>query len=196
MLRFLMAIVVGTLVFYGWGMAAWMALPIHDGTLHRLPNEAAIVQALQAADLKDGYYTYPYMPETAGDVAADEKKAAFDAFEKQHRAGPFVSVIYHAAGGPPMPPEMLTRGLVIDVVAITLACLVLVLAGPVGFLRRWLIVILTGCLAALVSHVALWNWMYFPLDFVVGMVLDLVLGWTLAGLFLAAILGKKAAPAT
>ncbi|MCA9114845.1 MAG: hypothetical protein KDA79_07130 [Planctomycetaceae bacterium] len=191
MLRFLLAMVTGTIVIYAWGMAAWMALPIHDGTLHRLPDPTAITQALRAQQLKGGLYTYPAMPEHAADATAEQKAAEMKEFTDRHLAGPLVTVIYHPEGGQPMPPEMLVRGLAIDVVAVFLVCLILVLCGPIGFVRRLLIVVLVGGFAATVSHVALWNWMYFPLDYTVAMVLDVVLGWALTGLFLALILRKK-----
>jgi hypothetical protein len=195
MLRFVLAVIVGTLVIYAWGFAAWMALPIHTGTIHALPDEQAVIQTLEVQQLPDGLYTYPPMPEHPADASKDEKAAAAQEFEQKHEKGPLVTVIYHAAGGPPMPPKMLARGLVIDLVAVTLVSLILVLSGPIGFVRRLLIVVLAGVFAAAVSHVALWNWMYFPLDFTIGMVIDVVLGWTITGVVLAAILRKRPAKA-
>jgi hypothetical protein len=44
-----------------------------------------------------------------------------------------------------------------------------------------------GIFTALIGHVSYWNWMNFPLDYTVAFVIDNVVGWTLAGLVIAAI---------
>ena len=49
MVRIIVAGLVGGLVFYIWGMLAWMALPIHVPTMDGLPNESAVTAALKAA---------------------------------------------------------------------------------------------------------------------------------------------------
>ena len=50
---------------------------------------------------------------------------------------------------------------------------------------------LLGLFAALVTHVAYLNWMWFPVDHTLAMSADVVIGWLLAGLAMAAIVGPQ-----
>ena len=50
---------------------------------------------------------------------------------------------------------------------------------------------LLGLFAALVTHVAYLNWMWFPVDHTLAMSANVVIGWLLAGLAMAAIVGRR-----
>ena len=52
--------IAGAVVFYVWGMLAWMAVPLHTATLAGLPNEAAVTEALKDQTLETGVYVVPY----------------------------------------------------------------------------------------------------------------------------------------
>lgn len=184
MTRILVAAALGAIVYYVWGMMAWMALPLHTPTVSGLPDEASITSLLKEQDLPTGVYTAP-MWETEADMGDPTS-----AFSKNHLAGPIYSIYYQRDGMVPMGPKVLLMGLLIDFVAALLVAMLLSCAASgccksygyrVGF------VIGMGIFTALIGHVSYWNWMYFPLDYTIAFVIDNVVGWTLAGLVIAAI---------
>ena len=53
-----------------------------------------------------------------------------------------------------------------------------------------------GIFVALVGHASYWNWMRFPTDYTIAFIVDVIVGWTLAGLAIAAIVRPEAKAAT
>ncbi|MEM7313055.1 MAG: DUF2760 domain-containing protein [Planctomycetota bacterium] len=49
---------------------------------------------------------------------------------------------------------------------------------------------------AIIGHVSYWNWMPFPLDYTLAFVADVVIGWFLAGLAIAALVKPTAVTTT
>ena len=184
MIRILLATIVGAVVLYIWNMAAWMFLPVHEGTIHNLTDEQAIKQELVKQNLKPGYYVVPGMPEK-------QTEEAFAACMKAHREGPVVSIIY-ANGAEMMSPQVMAGGFGIDVAACLIAALLLSGATCCKYyLQRVGFVMGMGLFAFLVSYLALLNWMYYPLDYTLGMFTDMVIGWTLAGLVMGLFIKPK-----
>jgi hypothetical protein len=62
-----------------------------------------------------------------------------------------------------------------------------------SYLGRVGVVMLVALFAAAISHVSLWVWMgTFPREWTIAMARDVVVGWTLAGFFMAAIIKAPA----
>lgn len=176
--------IAGAVVYYTWGMAAWMVLPLHTPTIAGLPNEPAITDALTAQGLETGVYVVPWSSDAA------DMSDPNSTFMRNHVSGPIYSIYYQREGSVPMGPSVLLGGLVIDLLAATLAACLLSsavtgccrsYASRVGF------VLGLGIFVGLIGHASYWNWMNFPLDYTLAFIADVVIGWTLAGLVMAAI---------
>jgi len=182
MARIITAGVAGAVVYFIWGMLTWIAIPLHGPTIKALPAEQGIVDALKAQKLESGVYVAPYAAEPAD--MSDPKST----FMKNHVAGPIFSIYYQEKGTAPMNPGMLAGGFVLNLLAAILAACLLSSVGPcaqnywcrVGFVTG------LGIFVALVAHLNYWNWMYFPLGYTVAFVVDVTVGWSLAGLAIAA----------
>jgi hypothetical protein len=92
-----------------------------------------------------------------------------------------------AAGIDPMSPVVLLQGLALNLAAALLAAGLLSVSAVRGYLARLLFVALLGLFVALVCDMGYWNSMSFPLDYSLIMGLDRVIGWTCAGVLMAAI---------
>ena len=188
--------VAGTFIVYIWGMLAWMAFGLHDDSIHALPDELAISDALRMQELSTGVYVYPAMANMQKfktKPSKEEMKALTAQFEKRHKEGPIFSVIYHGKGEKPMGGNMMFGGFVIQLLASCLAAILLALTAgtAVHYWQRVLVVVLLAVFGLLISHIALWNWMYYPASYTFAMVLDPLIGWTLAGLAMAYIIKPR-----
>lgn len=179
----------GAVVFYAWGMLAWMALPLHEPTIAGLPNEGAVTDALKAQSLETGVYIAPWSDDMA------DMSDPNSAFMRNHVSGPIYSIYYQREGAVPMGPSVMLGGFVIDLLAATLAACLLSsavsgccrsYASRVGFVMG------LGIFVGLVGHASYWNWMHFPLDYTIAFIVDVVIGWTLTGLVIAAIVRPRA----
>ena len=89
-----------------------------------------------------------------------------------------------------MGPGVMLGGFAIDLLASLLAACLLSsavsgccksYASRVGFVTG------LGIFVGLVGHASYWNWMHFPQDYTLMFIVDVVVGWTLTGLVIAAI---------
>ena len=184
MKRILIAGILGAIVYFIWGMAAWMMLPIHEGTLHGMLDEDRVTLALSEQNLASGVYVVPWTKKQE-----DWSNPESD-WWKKHESGPLYSIYYHTEGGTPMGKDVMLGGFIIDLLAATLAACLLssAVSGCCNtYARRVGFVLGLGLFVALIGHANYWNWMHFPADYTVAFIVDVVVGWTLAGLVLAAI---------
>jgi len=192
MIRIIIAGVAGALVYFVWGMLAWMALPLHTPTLHGLPTESQITKALTAQGLETGVYVVPWSDDQ------DDWQDPESAFTKNHAAGPLFSIFYQKEGGAPMNAGAMAGGFVIDLLAAMLAACLLTSVGSCGrsYLCRVGFVTGLGIFVALVGHASYWNWMHFPWEYTLAFIVDVTVGWTLAGLAIAALVRPTVPAAT
>jgi hypothetical protein len=176
MTRTLLAGVLGGFILLVWGILAWMVLPMHKDTIQKLPNEDAVVAALQSTP-GQGVYYFPAMPENTSD------KAAMDAYTERYRRGPMGMIVYDPNGGDPMMVSNIIVGLLIYILAALVAAWFYerstALAGTL--LQRLSFFGMLGIFLSLATYFANWNWMGYPLSFTTSMALDTIIGWVLAG---------------
>ena len=176
MTRTLLGGVLGGFILLVWGILAWMILPIHKDTVQNLPNEEAVVAALQAMP-QQGVYMFPGRPKDTSD------KAAMDAYMERYRRGPMGMVVYDPRGMDPMMVSNMIVGLLIYILSAFVATWVYerstALTGTL--LQRLSFFGMLGVFLSLATYFSNWNWMGYPLAFTTSMALDTIVGWLLAG---------------
>lgn len=185
MKQILLAGLLGAVATMGWGMLAWVVLPIQNAALKPLPDEPAVVGGLRTAAVPSGAYVFPAMPQ--GNDARDETK--WHAFEMRHIQGPVGLLFIRAEGSEPMKPSLYVSGLLIAFLGSLLAAWLLSICAHelelywqrVGFVTA------LGVFAALVSHVTQWNWLYMPGTYTALMAFDVIMGRFIVGMVIAAI---------
>ncbi len=189
MLRVILGGLAGAVTLFVWGMLAWMALPIHEGTLHRLPDERMIVADFLDKGLKTGVYQSPMPAEPKPDATAADGEAVMKEWIDRRLAGPNFLLIYRAEGSHPMSPLVFGRGFAMNLTATLIAAFLVSLCGArcPTWIQRTGVVAMLGLFTALMGHGNLWNWMDFPNDWTIAMIVDQLLGWTIVGGVIAAI---------
>ena len=174
MKRTVLLSVVAGIVLFVWGFISWAVLPWHNMIANKFTNEAAISQALKDNSPQRGVYYLPYSEEDHG----------------PNQVGAFVNVL-------PQGTEMnMGRQMAVGLVTQILSALLvlgllsmtkgLTYSGKVGFFA------LVGLTIGFVSHAPYWNWFGFPTPYITVTILDISIGWTLAGLAIAKFTDGKA----
>jgi hypothetical protein len=187
MKKLLLAAILGGIVTFMWYGLSWMALPLHKSTVHNLPNGDAVIAALAAQPPASGVYAFP-MPDH------DAPEAEQDALKARWAKGNIVPfIVWQREGRTFMDPGVMVRGLLLEILNALLVALLLSQALPAlpGYGQRVIFVVLCGLFAATVTHLTYWNWMAFPLNYSLVMVLDVVVAWLLGGLVIAKIIQPK-----
>ncbi|MBI5475973.1 MAG: hypothetical protein HY964_04475 [Ignavibacteriales bacterium] len=186
MKQLIFAAIAGGILLFVWGWLAWTIVPVHDGTLHSIENEEAVVTAMNVNMDKKGVYVFPAMPASHDPVAVEE-------YNQKYQAGPVGMIIYDPHGGDPMSATQMIIGIIISILSAFLAAWFLSrsTAAASNYFGRVIYIGMLGIFITLFSHIVNWNWMNYPLDYTTGWSLDTIIGWIFAGLGIAAIIKTR-----
>ena len=189
MKQLLLGSLAGALVLFIWGFLAWAVLPLHKGSFRPMPNEDAVMSALRSNISSGGAYYFPGMPEETASTPAEQRKANMEAYVNKHKAGPVGVIFFHPGGSDPMMAGRFFGGFVISLFAAFVAAWFLSRSTAAGsrYIERVAFCGMLGVFISFATHIPAMNWMYFPGDYTTAMVVDVLIGWLLAGLAIGAI---------
>jgi hypothetical protein len=191
-MKILLTGILGGIVMFIWTSVAHMSLPLGEAGIHEIPNESAVLSAMQS-NIGDqtGLYIFPG-PGVGNNATRQEKNEAMRHMAEKMAANPSGILMYHAPGRPftigkwlgiEFGTELLEAILVVFLLAQTR---IVSFAGRVGF------VLAAGILAAVTTNISYWNWYGFPGVYTTSYMLIQMVGFLLVGVAAALILPKRA----
>jgi hypothetical protein len=167
-----------------WQFAAWMFLSFHKDTIKITPNEEAVTAVLSNSITEEGVYGIPNENQQRSN-AEEQKK-----WEEKFRRGPLATIYYRPTGDNPAMTSQLVIGILIQIIAAMFAAWLLSrsTASTQSYISRVSYVGMLGIFASIVTHISYWNWMYFPFKYTTAMMADLIIGWVIGGLVIAAFI--------
>ena len=174
--RFVLTVLVGSIIMFVWGGISHMTLFKGAGFTH-LEKDEVVTTELGRLVPQDGLYFLP---------SPDFGKNADDAaFESRFRAGPTGMLVFHRSGSAPVTPRKLLMQFFSELLAAAIGAFVLSrLRAP--FWLRVLTMGLLGAFGVLSISTIYWNWYGFPDAFFAAQLVDKVAGWLMAGAGMAA----------
>jgi len=189
-MKILLAGILGGVVMFIWTSIAHMALPLGEAGLREIPNESAVLGAMQNnIGEQTGLYIFP-APGVGKNATRQEKNEAMKHMGEKMATNPSGILMYHAPGRPftfgkwlgiEFGTELLEAILVVFLLAQTR---IASFAGRVGF------VLAAGILAAIATNVSYWNWYGFPGVYTAGYMFIQIVGFFLVGIVAAFVLRK------
>ncbi len=191
-MKILLSGILAGIVMFVWTSVAHMALPLGEAGIREIPNESAVLSAMQS-DIGDqtGLYIFPG-PGVGKDATRQEKNEAMKHMAEKIAANPSGILMYHAPGRPftfgkwlgvEFATELVEAILVVFLLAQTR---IVSFSGPVGF------VVVAGILAAITTNISYWNWYGFPSVYTTSYMLIQIVGFFLVGVVAALILPNGA----
>ena len=187
MARVLIATIVGGLIVFFWGFVSHEFLPIGTMGMHidKLPGEAAIRTALAEGLPESGLYYVPGM-----DTSLTDKAASQTEWTERAKTGPVAFMVVRKEGNDGDMMKQLLSEAGTGTLAALVASLILVgMRGP--YVCRASVVGALGLFTWLSYVTSETIWYGFPNNFAVAQLLDQVIGWSIAGLFMAAIVKPR-----
>jgi hypothetical protein len=191
-MKILLAGVLGGVVMFIWTSIAHMALPLGEAGIGEIPNESAVLGAMQSnIGQQTGLYIFPG-PGVGRNATREEKNEAMKRIAEKTAANPSGILMYHAPGRPFtfgkwLAIEFCTELLEAILIVFLLAQMrVASFAGRVGF------ALVLGILAAIATNISYWNWYGFPGVYTASYMLTQIVGFVLVGIVAALILPKRA----
>jgi hypothetical protein len=193
-MKILLAGILGGIAMFIWTSIAHMFLPLGEAGISEIPNESAVLSAMQS-NIGDqtGLYIFPG-PGVGKNATRQEKNEAMKRMVEKMATNPSGILMYHRPGRPftlgkwlgiEFATELVESILVVFLLAQTV---IASFAGRVGF------VLVAGILAAIATNVSYWNWYGFPCVYTASYVFIQVIGFLCVGI-VAALMLRKRAPA-
>jgi hypothetical protein len=178
--KLLVATLLGSLTMFIWEGFSHVVLFTDMGST-LIPNEAELREVVKTNIAGNGLYAF------SGAGLGDPSERQEAAFEDRLRTGTVGILGYRPPGGNPFSARKLITQFLGNVLSVLIAVQVASLIRA-GYWRRVLAVTHVGLLACAVVSSIYWNWYEFPASFFVAQVLDMVIGFFLAGLVLCLVL--------
>jgi hypothetical protein len=186
MKRNIIALIATTVILFVWQSLSWMVTPIHSDFAKYTPAETEIMPLLNARLPESGVYMIPGTDPSKPETMEEMKKRSEECVGK-----PYAMVFYNKSF-PGMDPSMMLTGFLFNLIAVLIAITIVNVAVKAGVSSgmRFGLVLSLSLFCIFQSILLNWNWFQFPWHFVKGEIIDSLIGWSLAGLFLSWYLGK------
>jgi hypothetical protein len=175
-MKILLSALLGGLAVFAWSFLSWAVLPWHDTHLLAFKDEAAVAEVLKANAPAPGLYLMPD-PGHEGDWKAGAERM---------RTGPFFFGVVRPGYRNWSVPELLIRSLLTQVAGALLITILVKCARFGNYLGRVVFAGAIGLAAGILGHLPNLNWWEFPLGWTMVNLADLVIGWCIGGLVIAA----------
>jgi hypothetical protein len=189
-MKVLLAGILGGIVMFIWTSIAHMALPLGEAGLGEIPNESAVLSALQS-NIGDqtGLYVFPG-PGLGKNATRREKEEAMKHMGEKIASNPSGILMYHAPGRELMLGKLLGVEFGTELLEAILVVFLLAQTRIASFVGRVGFVLVAGILAAIATNVSYWNWYGFPCVYTASYMFIQIVGFFLVGIIAAFMLRK------
>jgi hypothetical protein len=189
-MKVFLAGIFGGIAMFIWTSIAHLALPLGEAGIGEIPNESAVLSALQS-NIGDqtGLYIFPGLG-VGKNASRQEKSEAMKHMNEKVAANSSGILMYHAPGRPFAFGKALGIEFATELLEAILVVLLLVQTRITSFAGRVGFVLLAGILAAIATNVSYWNWYGFPGVYIANYMLIQVVGFLCIGIVVALVLRK------
>jgi hypothetical protein len=189
-MKVLLAGIFGGIVMFIWTSIAHMALPLGEAGLSEIPNESAVLSAMQS-NIGDqtGLYIFPG-PGLGKNATRQEKNEAMKHMGEKIATNPSGILMYHPPGRPLVLGKLLGVEFGTELLEAILVVFLLAQTRIASFAGRVGFVLVAGILAAIATNVSYWNWYGFPCVYTASYMFIQIVGFFLVGIVAAFMLRK------
>ena len=189
-MKILMAGILGGIVMFIWTSIAHMALPLGEAGIGEIPNESAVLSAMQS-NIGDqtGLYIFPG-PGLGKNATRQENDEAMKHMGEKMAANPSGILMYHAPGRPLALGKLLGVEFGTELLEAILVVFLLAQTPIASFAGRVGFVLVAGILAAIATNVSYYNWYGFPRVYTASYMLTQIVGFLCVGIVAAVVLRK------
>jgi len=186
-IRVILGAIIGGIIVFAWSMVSWMVLPYHTQSIHQFKDETALTKLIKEHVDHSGVYVLPFVPGDTLTKPAADQKTLWEAVQKKQQEGPLVFAAVALEGTGVSMKQSMAYGFALQVVGAFLVSLILIAFCCSGYFCRVFTVSIVGLLVGLLGCLPYAIWWKFSLPFTLACAADAFIGWTIAGLFMAAI---------
>lgn len=178
--------ILGGIALFIWGAISWMVLPWHNFAMYGFKDEVAVTQTLFSNAPQNGIYILPNPHRQGEESTQEEIKAKSSSSMEQMIKGPVLFAAVSLDGSGSMVKPMI-GSLLIQMLGALLVTFLILEKNNLTYWERVGFAVLFALAAGIVCHLPYWNWWSFSALYTLVTIMDLVVGWFLAGLVIAQV---------
>ncbi len=178
---------IGGLIVFIWGLFSWMVFPWHQTCLKKFTNESDVADTIRDNAPEAGMYVLPNtFAYHDGNTSQRDMARGMEMLEK----GPFMfaSVRPNGIGKMSMGPFIIS--LIIQIIGAFIVTWLLMQTKNLPFKKQVGFVTVFGLGVGILGQFPDWNWWGFSYGYILSNIVDLIIGWFLAGFGIAKVLKK------
>jgi uncharacterized membrane protein YkgB len=193
-MKIVLAGVLGGIATFIWTSIAHMFLPLGEAGISEIPNESAVLSAMQSnIGEQTGFYIFPG-PGVGRNATRQEKNEAMKHMAEKMATNPSGILMYHAPGRPFTFGKWLGIEFGTELLEAILVVFLLAQTSIAGFAGRVGFVSVAGILASIATNVSYWNWYGFPCVYTASYMFIQIIGFLCVGIVAGFVLRKTPAP--
>lgn len=185
--RHFLAALCGAVVVFLWSLFSMMVLPWHQNNMNKFNNEHQVAHVIRENATMSGIYILPNTFSYNDSTPQHEVENGIGILER----GPFMFASIMQNGVGPMSAWPFVIGFLIDFAGALILTWMILMTTGLSFGRIVTFVMLFGLSIGIISQLPDWNWWGFPFVYVFISMMDILIGWTLAGYAIAYFIRKK-----
>jgi hypothetical protein len=162
-------------------MISWMMLPWHAQTLNKFTDECKVAQVIRNNAPTSGVYILPNMYAYTDSTSQQEMVKGSSMMDK----GPVVFASVMRDGMGKMTARPFVISLILQIIGAGIVTWMLMKTKGLSYRQQVGFVTLFGVAVAILGILPQWNWWGFSIGYTLSCMIDLVIGWFLAGLAIA-----------
>ena len=191
MKRYLLAVILGGLVFFIWGALAHEVLPLGELGVRALDNDQ-VGSAIKAAVNQPGFYIFP-LPDLKS-MDGTQRQQAMQQMTEKMKAGPTGIMVVYPQGREFVIPAHLAVQALCDFLTIALAAGLFARTNIQDYRSRITFFVLLALFPTLCVEVPQSNWYGFPALYTTAQLAIHLLGFLFAGLVVVKIMQPRLVP--
>ncbi len=177
----------GGLIYFMWSAFSWMVLPWHNMSLNKFADENVVANAIRSNAPYAGIYLMPNPHKQAEGMTDEMKDTAEQISNEMHRHEAFVFASIRPGGVDFESPLPLITSFCVNVLVGLMITWLLLQAKITGYIKRVGFVKMVALSGAILCNMGYWSWWHFPTGYTLVSILDVGIGWGLAGLLIAKV---------
>lgn len=180
--RIIRCAIFGGLIVFVWGMLSWMVLPWHQKSLHQFKDEQKVYEVIAENAPVSGIYILPNTYAHADGMSYLEINKQMVEQKERMTKGPIIFASVYLEGIEAMNIKCLVVSLLIQIIGAGMITWMLLQTKLTTYRKRVVFVTSVGLLVGILGLLPPWNSFGFSTYYTLALMVDLVVGWFLAGL--------------
>lgn len=181
--------VVGGVIVFIWCLISWMILPWHELSLKQFKDEKRVYEAIRDNAPVSGVYILPNMYVYRDGMSKSDMNKMVANQQEMMAKGPvmFACISRDGVKGSIRP---FVISLIIQIIGGLIITWMLLQTKFNAFKKQVTFVTVAGVLVGILGVLPAWNWWAMSMSYTLSIILDLVIGWFLAGIAISKLLKR------